>query len=69
MTALAPAPVVDPSRAGPGHASERWSLDRLVSRSWLELAAGGATVCPVCEGEMTPGGAAARCRSCGSELE
>lgn len=75
MTALAAAParahgtvLESHALAGAGDAPERWSLDRLVSRSWRELCAGLPTSCPVCGGEMAASGPTGQCKGCGSEL-
>jgi hypothetical protein len=41
------------------------TLEDAILEVWRELTGGDGVTCPVCTGEMTPGG---RCQSCGSEL-
>jgi hypothetical protein len=41
------------------------TLEGAILDVWRELTAGTGVTCPVCTGEMAPGG---RCQSCGSEL-
>lgn len=41
------------------------TLEDAILDVWRDLAGGEGVTCPVCTGEMSPGG---RCQSCGSEL-
>ena len=67
VAAEAPAPIKGPRRRG---AAERLfepsevTLEDSILGAWEALRSDGRTQCPVCSGELEPGG----CPTCGSQL-
>ena len=64
-----------PGRRGVGPGGGGLTLGELLSGAWEGLAARASVACPVCAGEMRPGGADAAggpvgggCRDCGAAL-